>query len=117
MLEFLLAGCATNDEEKNHHFAEALDYATTAVEKDNHNFAYLDTLARIEARIAERNNDMRLLLKAAEHIRQARWRAFFLRSSMANEVRLSIEDMAETIQRRIESMDERNRMSRQRIYP
>lgn len=117
MLEFLLAGCATSDEEKNHHFAEALYYATTAVEKDNHNFAYLDTLARIEARIAEHNNDPRLLKKAAEHIRQARWRAFFLRSSMADQIRLSIEDMAETIQRRIETMDERNRMSRQRIYP
>ncbi|MBN2327203.1 MAG: hypothetical protein JXR73_08605, partial [Candidatus Omnitrophica bacterium] len=95
----------------------ALANARKAVEKDERNFAYLDTLARVEAEIGEQNNDPDLLRQAAGHVRKAQWRAFFLRSPKADEVRRSIDQLAESIQQRIQRMEESRQNFPRRIYP
>ncbi|MGC9329275.1 MAG: hypothetical protein ACP5I1_16700, partial [Candidatus Hinthialibacter sp.] len=106
-----------SDEARQTGYQLALANARKAVEKDDRNFAYLDTLARVESEIGEQNNDLDLLRQAAGHARKAQWRAFFLRSPKADEVRRSIDQLAESIQQRIQRMEKARQNFPQRIYP
>ncbi len=98
MAHVLLADVSDHADAKRQQYRIALEKASQAVEKDDMNFAYLDTLARAEAKLAILNRDRTLLDHAAEHIQEAEWRAFFLRSPRAKDIRQSISTVAETIQ-------------------
>lgn len=117
MVEFLHAENSESEESKPTEYQQALTNGIIAVDKDNRNFAYLDTLARVEAKIGDRNNDLELLKRAAVNIRQARWRAFFLRSPMASEVRRSIDEMAKSIQKQIKRMEDDYKQIPTRVFP
>lgn len=107
MIDMMLANDAADEEHKRKLYLQALSKAQLAVKKDQLNFAYLDTLSRIEAHLANLNRDPGLLMSAATHNREAQWRAFFLRSPRADEVRSSIDRMHEYIlQKQKEIMEE-----------
>ncbi len=95
MVIYNKADMLTDQDKKRKLYQEAKEFAKIAVEKDNSNFAYLDTLARAEWRLAKYNPS--ILDDAASNIREAQWRAFFLRSPRAGEVKRSIDNMAEKI--------------------
>jgi len=118
MVELMFAICDESDEIKWSHFMAALPLAEQAVEKDDRNFAYRDTLARVERSLSKiSNGDLPRLQKAAAHIREAQWRAFFLRSTRAQEVRNSIDKLAEEIDKDIIKTEENNQMFTERIHP
>jgi len=98
MLRYLEADRNPNKDEKRRGYEEAVKKAAFAVKKEDRNFAYLDTLARAEERLATLNDDRSLLKTGAAHIQEAQWRAFFLRSPRAKEVQRAIDQLAEKIQ-------------------
>jgi hypothetical protein len=100
MVYMMIGDRLEDHEQKEHYYEVAVNMAREAIGKDEMNFAYLDTLARAEARLAVLKSDPELLQKAAQHNREALWRAFFLRSSRAGEVREGIESMADFIQQK-----------------
>lgn len=75
--------------------------AESAVRSDPRNFAYLDTLARAELKLANLTGDRGMLEKAAGHLRKAEWSAFFLRSPRAREVRESIQSLLDRVTERL----------------
>jgi hypothetical protein len=103
MAKVLSGDLALDSEKKRIAYQEALEKASIAVAKDDMNFAYLDTLARAEAKLADLMHDDTMRRQAAAHIQEAEWRAFFLRSPRAKEIRRSIADMAERIQRGLDN--------------
>ncbi|MDX9752636.1 MAG: CHAT domain-containing protein [bacterium] len=106
MVNIFSANAAPTDQERLRLLNEALTHANLAITKDNNNFAYLDTLARAEAKLAVLNQDLSLLKQAAGHIRRAQWSAFFLRSDRAREVQDSVAQMADYIQEQIKAMEQ-----------
>ncbi len=107
MAQVLSADLTKNYEEKRRKYLEALEKAKFAVSKDDMNFAYLDTLARAEAKLAILEGNLSLLKQAATHIQEAEWRAYFLRSPRAKEIRESISNMSDYILAQIEEMREK----------
>ena len=97
MVNILQADLWENDAEKQTAYRNAITLAQRAVAKDPRNFAYLDTLARAEAKLAVLTRDLQLLRKAQLHARQAQWSAFFLRSPRADGIRASIDQLADFI--------------------
>ncbi len=94
MIQILRADNMDTSDEKESLYQRAIDLAQRAVDKDPRNFAYLDTLARAEAKLAVLTRDASLLRQAQSHARQAQWSAFFLRSPRADAVRASIDQLA-----------------------
>jgi len=103
MQRVLAAQQISEVEPKQKLYGEAIGLASFAVGKDSRNFAYLDTLARAEFELAVLDHDPALIRKSAAHIREAELRAFFLRSPRADEVRHSIEEMAEKIREQMDA--------------
>ncbi len=108
MAQLHYASLIDDEEEKMNRYEEAREKAAYAVKKDNHNFAYLDTLARVEARIGQDKGDLTMLQKADNHIREAKWRSYFLRSPRAHEVQKSIEYMEKMIHEQINQVKQKS---------
>ncbi|MBI1388760.1 MAG: CHAT domain-containing protein [bacterium] len=105
MDQILLAETLNEPREKKRTYEAAIGMATRAVAKDERNFAYLDTLARAEARLAFLERDVTLLKQARAHARRAQWSAFFLRSPRAEAVRASIDRLAEFIDEQFDRLE------------
>ena len=100
--EMIRADQAADPAEREQDYQTALRQALLAVNKDNQNFAYLDTLGRVELKLAQTNGQNEWLQKAARHLRQAEWCAFFLRSPRAREVRQAISSTMEEVNQLLE---------------
>lgn len=78
--------------------------ALQAVKKENRNFAYLDTQARVEHELGRLEEDVTLLENAQQITRRAKWSAFFLRSPVADAVRASIDALEQDIDAALEDI-------------
>ena len=94
-----------NNSEKLRLLDEALLNARLAVEKDNNNYAYLDTLAQAEYEMGEIKKNLSQLKSAKSHIRRAEWCSYFLRSYKAHEVQYSISELATKIDGQIANLE------------
>lgn len=90
---------------KRNAYEYAIEMAERAVDNDVRNFAYLDTLARAEAKLSVLNRDRELLQRAYDHARQAEWSAFFLRSPRAEAVRSSIRALVDYIREQLDQLE------------
>lgn len=104
MVNILRAEYMENNKERETAYQTAIRLAERAVAKDPRNFAYLDTLARAEAKLAVLTRDLQLLRKAHDHARQAQWSAFFLRSPRADNIRASIDQLADFIEKQLHQL-------------
>ncbi|MDP8244936.1 MAG: CHAT domain-containing protein [Candidatus Hinthialibacter antarcticus] len=104
MVNILRADFMDSNQEKQAAYGAAVKLAERAVAKDPRNFAYLDTLARAEAKLAVLTLDLHLLRKAQAHARQAQWSAFFLRSPRADGIRASIDQLAVFIEEQLHQL-------------
>jgi len=105
MFKILSADLTTDRQIQQADYEEAMKNAEFAVQKEEMNFAYLDTLARAEAQLGTLIRNPELLHRAAGHVRKAAWSAFFLRSSRAKEVQYSIRSLEETIEKNLAEMN------------
>ncbi len=104
MFDVLSADLSDIPSTKKKKYEEAVEMARKAVDKDDKNFAYLDTLARALSKLAVFQNDTAMLDAAETYTREAEWCAFFLRSPSAGEVKKSIAEVADYINKQKKSL-------------